>query len=346
MDEAVAVLTRMEGSIREVEHETRAVGQVLQQVAQEAVKGNAAVRKTVEEMHRIRRSFQHTGRLVRALEGRSGEVGQILRGIDDIAGQTNLLAINAAIIAAQAGEQGKGFATVAEEIRELAERTAAATKEIDGLTKTIQREAALAADAMDEGLGSVEEGVHLGSSAGEALARILERVDSSVSTARSVSEAIQEQAYGSKKVTQQIENVRNMVKQINLATQAQAQASTQLTRLTRETRQHTEQFALATSEQVQRSASLVETAAALRRDAGRAQAAIGQHARAVQGAASLVRRIWQSAVLEAEALGELETAMDDILERVQGLSGSIERLAAPSHEAASGAPSEPQARGT
>jgi methyl-accepting chemotaxis protein len=344
MDEAVSAISRIEGSIRQVEQDTRQASHLSQQVSQEAVRGGVAVRKTIEGMRRIRRSVQQTAKVVRTLGGRSKEIGEILHVIDEIAGQTNLLAINAAIIAAQAGEQGKGFALVAEEIRDLAERTAASTKEIDALIKTVQRESAQAVDAMEEVLSSVEEGVALGNNAGEALDRILERAESSSSTARAIAEAIQEQSFGSKRVTQEIENIRTMVKQINLASQAQAQASMLLTRATRETKEHAESVTRATAEQVQRSVDLGLPTTGLEREAFELQEAIGSQLKSLEAFAAHFSRLRAAGEGRVAYLGELDAVARDLdgartalIEAVSGIGGPQRDVPSPG-EAVMGEP--------
>jgi methyl-accepting chemotaxis protein len=325
MDEAVSVISRIETSVEQVEQDTREASRLSQQVSQEAARGSVAVQKTIEGMRRIRRAVQQTARGVRILGGRSKEIGEILHVIDEVAGQTNLLAINAAIIAAQAGEHGKGFATVAEEIRDLAERTAASTKEIDNLVRTVQREAAQAVDAMEEGLSSVEEGVELSNNAGEALERILERAENSSTTARAIAEEIREQAYGSKRVTQEIENIRSMVKQINLATQAQAQASTLLTRATREMKELTERVAATSLRQGHGGQALLGEAGQLRREAARLSAALDGQAAAIHRAAGRIAGLCESADLRLEPLTGLHGTLEGLEARCRTLGEATSR---------------------
>jgi methyl-accepting chemotaxis protein len=139
---------------------------------QAAVKGGASVAETIKGMQRIRSTVQSTGKKIKGLGERSLEIGAIIEVINEIATQTNLLALNAAIEAARAGEQGKGFAVVADEVRKLAERAARATKDITGLIKGIQVETNEAATVMEEGTREVEEGTKLADQAGAALREI------------------------------------------------------------------------------------------------------------------------------------------------------------------------------
>ena len=143
---------------------------------QAAVKGGASVAETIKGMQRIRAAVQSTGKKIKGLGERSLEIGAIIEVINEIATQTNLLALNAAIEAARAGEQGKGFAVVADEVRKLAERAARATKDITGLIKGIQVETSEAVTVMEEGTREVEEGTKLADQAGSALREIQEIV--------------------------------------------------------------------------------------------------------------------------------------------------------------------------
>src|SRR6185369_8085820 len=116
--------------------------EVAQEARQNAHQGGMAVTETIAGMNRIRSNVQETAKKIKRLGESSQQIGEIVKLIDDIADQTNMLALNAAIQAAMAGEQGKGFSVVAEEVRRLAERSAGATREIASLVKSIQDDTA------------------------------------------------------------------------------------------------------------------------------------------------------------------------------------------------------------
>ncbi len=134
--------------------------------------GVETVRRTIDAMSSIREKVGLSANKVREMGSRSDQIGTIIETIDDIAGQTNLLALNAAIEAARAGEHGKGFAVVADEVRKLAERSSVATKEIGALIKGIQQTVAEAVTAMEGGLKEIENGVGKANQAGSALESI------------------------------------------------------------------------------------------------------------------------------------------------------------------------------
>ncbi|MDU0460630.1 MAG: methyl-accepting chemotaxis protein, partial [Geobacteraceae bacterium] len=142
-----------------------------------AISGAEVVDRTVTGMMRIADRVKGSAKIVGELGHRSNQIGEIIGTIEDIADQTNLLALNAAIEAARAGEQGRGFAVVADEVRALAERTTRATREIGEMIKTIQKETQSAVTAMEEGVAEVERGSEGAAQSGEALQHILQRID-------------------------------------------------------------------------------------------------------------------------------------------------------------------------
>ncbi|HET6364383.1 MAG TPA: methyl-accepting chemotaxis protein, partial [Nitrospirota bacterium] len=165
-----------------------------------AVKGGSSVAETIKGMQRIRATVQSTGKKIKGLGERSLEIGAIIEVINEIATQTNLLALNAAIEAARAGEQGRGFAVVADEVRKLAERAARATKDITGLIKGIQVETSEAVTVMEEGTREVEEGTKLADQAGAALREIEQIVQQTAGLVTDITRAAGDQV----KVTESV----------------------------------------------------------------------------------------------------------------------------------------------
>ena len=167
---------------------------------QAAVKGGASVAETVKGMQRIRATVQSTGKKIKGLGERSLEIGAIIEVINEIATQTNLLALNAAIEAARAGEQGRGFAVVADEVRKLAERAARATKDITGLIKGIQVETSETVTVMEESTREMEENTTLADQTSAALREIEQIVKQSSNLMADITKAAGDQVHSTESV--------------------------------------------------------------------------------------------------------------------------------------------------
>jgi methyl-accepting chemotaxis protein len=172
-----------------------------------AKKGEEKVTRTIEGLNNITSSVMQTSEVVTRLGKSSGEIGNIVAVIDDIADQTNLLALNAAIEAARAGEQGRGFAVVADEVRKLAEKTMRATKEIGAMIETIQRDTVKAVESMESGKLAVKTGKDLAKEAGDSLVAILTNVNGITEMMQQIATASEEQATVVDNISRDIEGV-------------------------------------------------------------------------------------------------------------------------------------------
>jgi methyl-accepting chemotaxis protein len=197
----------MSDTTQHMAENAEAATQTSLKATQAAVKGGAAVTETIKGMQRIRASVQSTGKKIKGLGERSLEIGAIIEVINEIATQTNLLALNAAIEAARAGEQGKGFAVVADEVRKLAERAARATKDITGLIKGIQVETSEAVTVMEEGTREVEEGTKLADQAGAALREIEQIVKQTAGLVTDITRAAGDQVKMTESVVGSMDNI-------------------------------------------------------------------------------------------------------------------------------------------
>jgi len=193
-----------------------------------AKQGAIIVQETVAGMARVKQASTDSGEKINALGGASQKIGEIVEAINDIAEQTNLLALNAAIEAARAGEHGKGFAVVADEVRKLAERSASQTREIASLIRNIQEGIQTAVDSMTVATKEVEDGVDKVNNAGTALNDILSATDNVVSQVKSVSQLCEEVEKSSNEVFRVVDSVSTASEQSNAATEQMTASSTEV----------------------------------------------------------------------------------------------------------------------
>jgi methyl-accepting chemotaxis protein len=209
-----------------------------------AMTGAKVVEETISVMNSIAERVKKSAKTVESLGSRSDQIGEIVGTIEDIADQTNLLALNAAIEAARAGEQGRGFAVVADEVRALAERTTRATREIGEMIKAIQSETRSAVVAMEEGVNEVAKGTEKAAKSGEALEQILEQINSVTSQIHQVATAAEEQTATTSEISNNMHQITEVVHQTSIGAQQSAAAADNLSRLSGELQQLVQQFKL------------------------------------------------------------------------------------------------------
>lgn len=229
VDSTVALVQQITAAIEQVAKLSQEAAANGQQVTEVANTGGRQVADAVTGMDRIKDATDRVGEMVKQLGESSQQIGAIVETIDDIAEQTNLLALNAAIEAARAGEHGKGFAVVADEVRKLAERSSKATGEIAELISNIQQMTNHAVEAMDQGSQQVADGTALANQAGEALGAIQDAVVGIVRQIEEMSSAAQQMSSSSSEVIKAIENVSAVTEQTTAAAEEMSASSSEVT---------------------------------------------------------------------------------------------------------------------
>ncbi len=215
-----------------------------QRASQAARNGSLVVDATIAVMSQIASRVQESAQTVETLGARSEQIGAIIGTIEDIADQTNLLALNAAIEAARAGEQGRGFAVVADEVRALAERTTRATKEIGEMIKAIQKETRGAVGAMEQGVSQVEAGTMEAAKSGEALRDILAQIDSVAQQVNQIATAAEEQTATTGEISRNMLRITEVVQDTAGCAHQSATAAAQLNSNAEELQRIVRQFKL------------------------------------------------------------------------------------------------------
>jgi methyl-accepting chemotaxis protein len=216
--------------------------EISNRATQTAMSGSEVVSNAVQSIQRIAVKVQQSAKTVESLGSRSEQIGNIVGTIEDIADQTNLLALNAAIEAARAGEQGRGFAVVADEVRALAERTTKATREIGEMIKAIQQETKSAVAAMEEGVQEVERGTRDAARSGKALEEILSQVGDVTSQINQIATAAEQQTATTHEISKSMHEITGVVSNASYSSQDTAGAASQLAKMAEELKRIVAQF--------------------------------------------------------------------------------------------------------
>ena len=234
----------MSATSRDIAQNCQLAAEGAGRASQAASDGAEVVEKTVAVMGQIAEKVQESAKTVESLGERSDQIGAIIGTIEDIADQTNLLALNAAIEAARAGEQGRGFAVVADEVRALAERTTRATKEIGEMIKAIQRETRGAVAAMELGVQQVEAGTEEAAKSGQALQDILQQVNDVAMQVNQIATAAEEQTATTSEISSNMMQITEVVQQTSNGAHESATTAAQLSGNAEELQRLVKQFKL------------------------------------------------------------------------------------------------------
>jgi ABC-type transport system substrate-binding protein len=288
--ESLAAATdETERSMRAIDDSTQRVGVAVgetavlaEEVQHSAEQGSGIVLETAESMRAIRRGIEMNAEVITALGERSDRIGAITRVIDEIADRTNLLALNARILAAQAGQQGRGFAVVAEEIKELSERTARSTEEIDELIKGVRESVGTAIEQVVGNRQLAVEGTQLAERAALSLDEISRKTGMAASAIRQIAEASATQSLESHQVAELMGQVRRRAQEIERATSEQAATSKQIGERALHMAELTEQVRRAMQEQASASKHIAQAMEQLTEVVEQIGSAVGEQHRGTE----------------------------------------------------------------
>jgi len=228
-----AAMEELSVSIDQVSEHASDAHRVSQTSSEQAVEGGRIIHSAATEMEHIATAVNNVGGKIRGLEEYSAEISGIVNVIREIADQTNLLALNAAIEAARAGEQGRGFAVVADEVRKLAERTAISTKEISAMITKIQDGTKQAVNEMEIGVKRVSDGVELARQAGNSVSSISDAAQHAARAVDDITHSIKEQSLAARDIAQRIEKIAQGTEENNAASSKTANSAKQMAELSK-----------------------------------------------------------------------------------------------------------------
>ncbi len=290
-DNTATSMVEMDSSIKEIESHAEEASRISEEVALNAKKGALSVQRTIEGMKEISKKVKEIEGVMHDLKKKTEEIDKIVSVIDDIAEETNLLALNAAILAAQAGEHGKGFSVIAQEIKALSERTAVSTGEIGEIIRAVHAGTSEVEKAVRDGTEIVGEGVRLSLEAGEVLNSIIKSAELSRDRIQEIARATLEQVKGSKEVTNSADRIAQMAQQISKAMSDQSSTVDLIRKASENMRDLSNQVKMASKEQVKGAKVIIKM---------------------VEGITDMVNNVDKSLKQEIEAVDYIVKATNDV----------------------------------
>ena len=327
-EETSSSMEEMASAMRAVDTSAETTANLSREVVSKAELGQAKVVQTIAGMEAIREATDVAEKVIRGLGARTHEIGGILDVIDDVADETNLLALNAAIIAAQAGEHGKSFSVVADEIKELADRVLASTKEIGSLIRAVQDESENAIGAIEAGSASVMSGVDLSAEAGRTLEEITVASRESGLRIGEIVASVQEQTKAASHVVSLMERVRESAEEIGVAGSQQDQGNEIVYQSALAMREVAQQVHRTTEEQATGFGRIRENVVGVREAVDRITGALGDQAGSLHQVKESLGRVSLGTESNEEAIDRLRESMQEFVSQAVALREGAERFRA------------------
>ncbi len=319
-------MNEIEASINEIKLNAGNAEKLSIKASKDAEIGYGIVEETIKGITETREIINSLGTRMEGLNERSKEIGNILTIIDQIADQTSLLALNASIIAAQAGEHGKSFGVVASEIKKLSEQTTASTKDIAELIEAVQFEVGEATDSMQQGSASIKKSTELALKAGSSLNAILESSKKTAESLQEIVKATEEQVRATGYVAQATENVKVMVERTAQAIQELSEGTEYISNQIELMKTMTRQVKDATLEQSKGSKLISQAMAGVNDRVKGINMACEEHKRESQNVVVSMEGIVESSERYLESLKEIESAISNLSGQIVVLKDEVERF--------------------
>lgn len=325
-NDVLSFVAEMDATIRNI-HETASTTETLASEASgHARAGREAVDETVIGIRTVQDATRRTTDAFESLQTSLGQIGQILTFIDEVTNRTNLLSFNAAIIAAQAGQNDYGFSVIADEIRQLADRTRQSTKEISGIIRNVQPVAQQALAALGESGDRVDRTVALAQNAASALATILDSAERSMTMSRTMARSLEEQARATKHLHEVTARMSEHVDEIDRATRGQAEATLLLSREAERVSDIAAQVKRATDEQVETGAGIAQAMEQIAADVRVIRDRLGRQLAEAEQIASATRATLTIAKKNNAIAEQFSAAIEDLVVSGKVFSEDVARF--------------------
>jgi methyl-accepting chemotaxis protein len=326
VSETTASMSQMAGSMQQVERAATETADLSSQVVSLADGGRERVQQTIAGMAAIREATGSADTVIRGLGDRVQEIGAIVDVIDDVADETSLLALNAAIIAAQAGDQGRAFSVVADEIKELADRVLTSTKEISELIGAVQEESSNAVAAIERGTESVQGGVDLSAEAGTSLEEITRAARTSGVRIEEIVQAVREQANEATRVSDLMSQVNRSVDEIRSGGQEQGRGNEIVMRGAVVIRDVAQQTHRTTEEQARGAGRIRESIESVREAVDTIHVALQEQSEACRLAVSFLEKVYERTQSNEESSRRMSEATQGLQQQADALREDVARF--------------------